>query len=596
MAIVNNFGQDTQDPNQQDPNAKVGQPISVSGSSAAPSNGPSGAPNSTATPTGTSSGRYTNLSNYLNANKGFNAAGGGLAGQINSNISGQVNQFNQDLNNSQNNFNQAASAGSAQYDPSFVSNFINAAGTQPAPSSQTNSTSTPAASNGINVDDLNKFYQMRDATYTGPQSLANQYQLQSQGQNLQSLGNAATTDQGRYSLLNSLYGKGWYTSGAQSLDNLLLQGNPQQAVQMSALKNLTNNAYNQFNNVTGQVGATVANNQNAAANAQTNTRNALGQAITGYDQSITDKLAAAPGLRDSAYKTAQDYLGQGQFSPDLLTQIGSSVTPGQYLYGVDPSKYLTETATPTTKQGVESNADVARIQALSQLAGDKLSGPASSALDFYKDQSQAGSYNPTDYTFDANKFNQAVNTGKQSWQALPTTQQFATPFNYGNGQTTSTSQYIGQLRDQVGSTLTDLQKNPNAPFDPAAAASKLALYGMPLNVVEAGHLTKQQYVDKLNSALGTYNALATSSQNAINNEQGIKAQSTPYASSSDIASGLAGVAPISAPAGSGYVSGTKSSPTNPTFIKGDDPATNNTPVTAPVASNPKNGKNSPILR
>jgi hypothetical protein len=73
---------------------------------------------------------------------------------------------------------------------------------------------------------------MRDAQYKGPTQL--DPSLQTQAQDYTNLAGNVGTEQGRYNLLSQLYNTPTYTSGQKTLDNLFLQGNPQQLANLQS--------------------------------------------------------------------------------------------------------------------------------------------------------------------------------------------------------------------------------------------------------------------------------------------------------------------------------------------------------------------------
>lgn len=399
MAVVQSFNQDDKDNQQQQQATQTGAPIPLSGSAQGPSSGQ--AQGSSAAPTynpnsPTSSGRFTNLQNYINANSGYNAQGGGLAGQIQSNLAGQANNIQNAAGTASKQFQQSADSNRTPYDQAAV----NAAIQNPSQYTQ----------NQSNLDSFNK---LRDATYA-PVSTNLQPAL-NQASQFQSTANLAGTEPGRYALLKNLYGgNNQYNQGQQKLDNLMLQGNPQQLGVLNQIPNLGANTSTNIQNQLNQENALNTQYTQEAADTQQKTRDALQNAITGFGTTAQAAAQTANTSGGQAFKDLSDSLSKGYIPQDQVQKLlgpGALQSGGMQLYGVDPSKFLTQGQ--ATEQNIITPDQYNNIQALAKLSGNTVNGDASNVLKDFSAASQAGTYNP--YTFNNADLSGAIGQAKQNY-------------------------------------------------------------------------------------------------------------------------------------------------------------------------------------
>lgn len=405
MAIVGSDPnmQQQDDPNQKDkdPNAAPTSPqdsgggVNVSGSSASgagasPSSNSGGA---SATPAGTSSGRFQNLQGYLKANAGYNQ-GQGLAGQMGSSLTGQEQQQEQGIGQAQQNWvNQNQSK---NYD-------VNAA------TSNINNTLSNAGQASSDPNAISQFQQYLGANtnYVAPQSLDANGQLQTGVNNVQQNANLAGSENGRYQLLQNLYGTPGYSVGQQSLDNLLLQGSPGQLQNLTdttkglgaQLGNAYNSANQNVNNLISQYGQNAAATQNAA-------QTALGGAVNNFNTQAQQDASNVQAQRSDAYNKTLQGLQNNNLSADQLQSLGLSL--GQSTFGIDPTKYLSQSNQAVTAQNAISAPEYAQIQALSKLAGTgSTDAGVNNILQQFAGNSQVGQLQDP-YAFDTSGFKNAV--------------------------------------------------------------------------------------------------------------------------------------------------------------------------------------------
>lgn len=331
-------------------NTSAAQPITLSGT--APSSGSSAPAGKSAAPTvankPSSSGSFTNLTNYLNANSGYNQSGGGLAGKISSNVQGQAQDVQKSLDNAQQQFNTAAQQNAVSYDPNLV-------GQATANASQFSQ----------NASDAGAFDKLLNAQYQGPTSLDQTQvaQLSNQAQNVGALANLGQNESGRYALLSKLYGSPQYSQGQQSLDNLLIQANPDQAKALSALPGIVQPLNTNINNAVSQSQATGQQLQQQATDVRSQTQGALSDAIRSFLDQANQSSVGIQGQQQQAYQNAVDQLKSG----DLSAFGGPSSAPATY--NIDPTKYLSQAQAPTLASSLTPEQS-AQIQGLARLSGN----------------------------------------------------------------------------------------------------------------------------------------------------------------------------------------------------------------------------------
>lgn len=369
---------DNEDENNQ---PSVG-PTNVSGSAATSAQGPNPQQSTSSSGQGkgssdnssaTSSGSFNNLQNYIKANNGYNASGGGLAGQVKQNLQGQGDDIKNKSNTAYNNFNQQANQNRVQEDDNYHTNVDSAM----------NDSATYAADQN-NVNQYQNYY---NAKYTGPNGIENGSQLKNNAQNYQQLTDQTKNENGRFNLLNQLYNRPSYNSGQQSLDNLLLQSNPSQLASLQQARSIggqVNNAVNsQVNNATTEA----TNYGNEAAKTQADTKNAFNSNLTNQQTALQDRATAMQGQREGERQSAFDSLQNGTVNADLLQKLG--LTGSTNLYGVDASQFLNSDVGKVGIGNVATDADNARFQALSKLSGNNdiagyatPTGPLGSAINY----------------------------------------------------------------------------------------------------------------------------------------------------------------------------------------------------------------------
>lgn len=173
----------------------------------------------------TTSGNFTNIQNFLKANQGSN-----LGGKLGGKIQGVADKAKEDIGRSQEQFNQQANQGRNQYNESLVGGAL----------------ANPEEFAASNPNVAN-FQKLLKSQYGGPQEIQNAQQLGGQVQQAQNIAGLGSTEAGRFSLLRNFFNNnGQYSRGQQTLDNLILQGSPQEALKLQQSRSASGQAAQQL--------------------------------------------------------------------------------------------------------------------------------------------------------------------------------------------------------------------------------------------------------------------------------------------------------------------------------------------------------------
>lgn len=320
---------------------------------------------------------FVNLSQFLSANQG-NKLGQTLGNQI----SGAAQQTKQGLGTA----NEA-------FQKDLQQNKLNTSQNQQQASNIINQASNLGENQGLNAADTSAFQRLTGGGYNGPKSLSNANQLQSQAEQAQQYGQAVGNQYGRLGLLKSLVGQGNYTQGQASLDNMLLGKAPELQQAQRQTRGLVGDVNNAVN-IAGQQAQNVAQQNKQFGN---NVLGQAGQAYTGYGAGLNQRAQQARADQAIAYQTDINKLNNHQ--------VIGNIIPGTATYNVDPTQYLTQyDPTQINAQTIANSSDIARLNALSQLAQQQ-NNVAS--------QVASNQYNPiTSVGFDQNSFNNAIANNK----------------------------------------------------------------------------------------------------------------------------------------------------------------------------------------
>jgi len=291
------------------------------------------------------------------------------------------------------------------------------------------------------------------------------------------LGNEA----GRFSLLDTYFGRPNYNYGEKSLDNLLLQnagvGRQSQGLQnqVTALKTAGKEAG------IGLQNAITGTEQNVAQS-RANARGLIGidengQVITGANagaigkqwSAVDQQIAEANAQRQAQQQEVLNNLQGHALTAAQLKQFG--LQGGEQIYNVDPSQYFTK-GSDLNKSQVMSANDLARIRALSQMAG---------VTDTYSPTELTAKTDP--YGFNTAQFKNDIAAAKANYD-----RDWNTPVVTAGGPVPAS---MAQLRDfvaNVAQAQANVGRNPNDPSTWQGSNAEIARsYINDLNAFKASH-------------------------------------------------------------------------------------------------------------
>lgn len=317
----------------------------------------------------TSSGRFTNIQNYLTANRNNN-----LGQNITNRISGVASDVNKDVSKEREQFqNKTAEA----FKPFVGGKSFAEGGIQNAAQFLTDNPNTPEDESKAN---LQRFTTIRQGQYGGPQQLANLAGLQAGAQNVSTLANLTNNEAGRQTLLGSFFNRPNYSQGQKSLDNLLLQADPNQTKALKATGSISASANRNLTQ------ADIAARQEAAQKMRE--ASVLGKDITSQlskenlarNKELDEKLAQVQNEeinKQNAYNQALKDIQSGVISASDAARLGLNVEDNAVnTYGLNLADYLNTNLYegPMTREAVSDQEQAARLNALARLSGSQ-SGP-----------------------------------------------------------------------------------------------------------------------------------------------------------------------------------------------------------------------------
>lgn len=465
MAYVNSLtDQEQENANQQQSNNTQAPTLSEGGGGAsarvnslAGSNGSQVSNPTSAQQSKTPQGNFADINNYLRVNGGQNF-GQDFANKIGTDVSTAQNT----LGSVGSQFDQRADAATIKDSNDLTSQVA----TDP---------------NSINATDFGK---LLNANYTGPQSFTDAADLyqQAQGavQNAQNNAESSKTEGGRFALLNNYFGNSNYGQGQKSLDNLLIQNDPNSQQALSQIQQNANALGGQFNQTAQDLGN--YGSQAKATTAATNTaaRNALGLDSAGNlsgTGAIGDINTAVTNQYNQALTNAQNYAkdvasgNYGAIDPSVAAAIANN--GGGLAYGTNLGDYLT-LANPSTitQESVATPDQIARMAALTTLAQQANAGLSNNLTG-----NDAGQYAGGNglFNFNAQGYGNAVNTAQ--------------------GRYTAQQQAVTQQQNQIQSYLNQL----NGISDKSRSLQDIGILGSMSGKTSSG--TVQDLINKYQAAL-----------------------------------------------------------------------------------------------
>lgn len=297
----------------------------------------------------------SNLGAYLSANAPQIQ---GQANTVAGNLNTQYGQVGTDIGNAANQFGQSVSAGYAVPNQQAVQTGLN-----------------EAQAGNVNANDASAFQGQLNDTYTGPQN----FESTTPYSNIQNEVSSAVQNA---SLLNSPSGLQNYfastsgpnaTQATNTLDALLLQGNPQAQQTVQTAANQFQNLTPQFQNSVTAADQGVTQAQQAAQQASQYAQGQFNPFVQNFGNQITNGAQQAEAQRQ-AYNTAQ------QQNYNTLTPIQQAIQAyqGTGLNITDPlGTYLNQTpiTNAINSQNYSTPQQYAEAQALQQLSNNSLNLP-----------------------------------------------------------------------------------------------------------------------------------------------------------------------------------------------------------------------------
>lgn len=339
----------------------------------------------------TSSGQFENLDKYLQVNSGQ-----GFGEKVAGKLQGEVDSANQAREQAGATFKAQSDSGTTSFNQGIVDDALK--------------DPTKFVGDQKNIDEFNK---QRDAKYGGPNNLGDTPALYNQtfgtARAASDKARASESEGGRFQILTNYFNRPSYSQGEKSLDNLLIQNDPNT---QQAFKNIRQQADATQQAAEGQktaLASFAAQNRGTTEDARRKTRAALGiddagnllklddtkgngaiqDAVEGMDARVKQRQAdlSADRLKFNGLQGKQRL---GDLSPELLAAMG--LDPSQYgatnnadmldvdgenvgageFFGVDPysndfNQFVNEA--DLNRGNVGSKDDMARLNALSKLAG-----------------------------------------------------------------------------------------------------------------------------------------------------------------------------------------------------------------------------------
>lgn len=291
------------------------------------------------------------------------------------------------------------------------------------------------------------------ANYTGPKSIQDDSgyanavsKYNTAQQNLSLTG----SESGRMNLLQNQYARPDYNQGQQSLDQLLLENNPDAQNSLSNVNNKFSGLMNEIGQATTASQAIAAQKASDAKNTSSYANTAIGNAANTQSTTYQDRLKADIASDDATRAQSlaiSNAIANNQLTAEQAKLFGLNGTTNSY--GVNAANYLKyDNGTNATANNVTSAEEAAKINALFKLLG--------------QDSSSQYSMDPAAHgTYVAPKFN--VDT--QGYQAALT--QAHTAYDAALNQKKSVGWYgpnpvsVNDMQAQIQRDWGDATYNPN---------------------------------------------------------------------------------------------------------------------------------------
>lgn len=325
----------------------------------------------------TQSGAYNDVQDYLAANRG---EGGRMAGQIAQGVENTA---------------QSGQAGLQAVESDFGSQAAKTPAYQ------------PLDFNDPTKVDPNAFKQQYGAQYQGYQNLSdvgNYGNVVSMLGRAQSQGAMSQTEPGRKELAAETFQKPNYSGGMLSLDQAIMQKQPESQKQFTGLKEKTQGLTELPKAATQRAETVKAEKTAEAKKASEGAKTGYAEKLANYNQQLADRQAKYTAAQPQRMQSAlQAYTGQGEAAD---------------LYGVRAQDYARDTNPLPTIQNVATEQDRAQAVALHNLAGQVDPSIFQGYATSIPGSADVGKYDPNaPITFDQQAINQARQAGRASLES-----------------------------------------------------------------------------------------------------------------------------------------------------------------------------------
>jgi hypothetical protein len=350
-----------------------------------------------AQPKGTTSGRFTNVTNYLKANQ----PGAGVAGKIATGIGGEQAKVGQQIDKERQKFESDVERGAQSWQGAYATpaqqteqgsspSDIPDKEVAPQPQQpQAYAGATPAMNSIINKavsnptsltpEEITQYNTWRTAQYGGPQQMGDLGAVKAGMQNVQQMGQMAGSEAGRFGLLRSMFNKPTYSSGQQKLDQLLIQGSPEQMQQLKQARAGVGNLGTQLQTAQQKAEVLAQQKSQEAEAIRSGAAGALGGVKGAKEIEAQTSLAIEQGRTRDKVNTILTALGKGEITQDQAQELGispelaakASYLSPEELKELYSDKSGEEVAGGITQQNYLNQQQQQTLNALARLSGEK---------------------------------------------------------------------------------------------------------------------------------------------------------------------------------------------------------------------------------
>lgn len=297
------------------------------------------------------SGAFTNLQSYLSANQ---EQGGKLAEGIVQRVDEKAGQARAGLQQAQSTFQQKLNEGSTTNNQSLIDEL--------------KEDPTKVASDQAKYE---QFLKQRDAEFKGPtglQDVDGYNDIQSQFNRVNTEVERTKSEEGRFGLVQDVYGKPTYVKGQQRLDQLLLQNDPTARDKFSSTQSRYQGILDEIGSATEGSRAAAQAREAETLSARELARNTVSQEDQALQARIAQQVEEANKRRTEQYGAIQEDVADDLLTQETLEALGLSAGQSLYDLNLNDPRYLSQ-GQEANKYNAASDEDYARYLALSKLAG-----------------------------------------------------------------------------------------------------------------------------------------------------------------------------------------------------------------------------------